>query len=137
MAHKRKQIRDRLKTILTGLTPTGTNVFASRVYPFKAAELPGLIIYTDDEASEPGAMGRGLDRIVDAKIVGYVKPASGAVDDALDAIAEDVEAAIEDDPTLNGLANFSILESSTMEFDAESDNPVGVITLNYQIHYRT
>jgi hypothetical protein len=137
MAHKRKLIRDRLKTILTGLTPTGTNVFVSRVYPLDAASLPGLLIYTDEEASEPGAMRRSLDRIVNGKIQGHVKPAAGAIDDDLDAIAEAVEAAIEADSKLGGLAIFTSLESSTMEFDAESDKPVGIITMTYQIHYRT
>lgn len=137
MAHRRKQIRDRLKAVLTGLPQTGANVFASRMYPLNAAKLPGLLIYTDEEASEPGATGRSLDRIVSAKIQGYVKPNAGAVDDGLDDIAEDVETAIEADPKLGGLALFTVLESSTMEFDAESDKPVGIITMTYQIHYRT
>ena len=87
MAHKRKQIRDRLKVILTGLPSTGANVFVSHKYPLNAAKLPGLLIYTDEEASEPGAMGRSLDRIVAAKIQGYVKPSAGAIDDDLDDIA--------------------------------------------------
>ena len=137
MAHKRKQIRDRLKAILTGLPATGANVFASRKYPFNKSKLPGLLIYTDEEASEPGAMRRSLDRIVAAKIQGYVKPNAGAIDDDLDEIAEDVEAVIEGDPKLGGLALFTILASSTMEFDAESNKPVGIITMTYQIHYRT
>jgi hypothetical protein len=137
MAHQRKLIRARLKTILTGLILTGANVFASRTYPFNKAKLPGLLIYTDEETSETGAMQRSLDRIVNAKIVGYVKSTSGVIDDALDDIAEEVEAAIEADPKLNGLAIFTVLESSTMEFDDESDKPVGIITMTYQIHYRT
>ena len=137
MAHKRKQIRDRLKTLLSGLPSTGTNVFASRKYPLNKAKLPGLLIYTDEEVSEAGAMRRSLDRTVAAKIQGYVKPNAGAIDDDLDEIAEDVEAAIESDPKLGGLALFTILESSTMEFDTESDRPVGIITMTYQIQYRT
>lgn len=137
MTHRRKLIRDRLKTILTGLPSTGANVFASRKYPFNKSRLPGLLIYTDEEVSESGAMQRSLDRIVNAKIQGYVKPVAGAIDDDLDDIAESVEAAIEADPKLGGLAIFTVLESSTMEFDAESDKPVGIITMTYQIQYRT
>jgi hypothetical protein len=137
MAHKRKQIRDRLATILTGLPSTGANVFKSHVYPLNAAKLPGLLIYTDEEASEPGAMQRTLDRFLTATVQGYIKPAAGAIDDALDAIAEDVEAAVEDDPKLNGLALFSSLESTTTEFNADGEKPVGIITLKFKIDYRT
>ena len=47
MAHARKQIRDQLKTTLTGLTTTGSNVFNSRVYDHDA--LPCISIYTLSE----------------------------------------------------------------------------------------
>ena len=44
MAHARKSIRDDIKTTLTGLTTTQSNVFQSRVYPIGKAKLPGILI---------------------------------------------------------------------------------------------
>lgn len=41
----RKQIRDNVVTTLTGLSTTGSRVYASRVYPMAAANLPGLCVY--------------------------------------------------------------------------------------------
>ena len=48
MAHLRKQIRDNVVTALTGLSTTGSRVYASRVYP----NLPGLCVYTKSESVE-------------------------------------------------------------------------------------
>ena len=53
MAHVRQQLRERAATTLTGLTTTGSRVYQSRIYPLGAANLPGLLIYTKSEASEP------------------------------------------------------------------------------------
>ena len=41
--HARKQIRDAVETACTGLTTTGANVSASRVYAHET--LPSLAIY--------------------------------------------------------------------------------------------
>ena len=48
--HVRKQIRDRLVTLLTGLATTGSRVYKSRVYNLAPTyELPCLLIYTLEE----------------------------------------------------------------------------------------
>jgi len=52
LAHLRKQIRDNVVTVLTGLSTTGSRVYASRVYPMAAANLPGLCVYTKSESVE-------------------------------------------------------------------------------------
>ena len=51
--HVRRQIREQVGTVLTGLTTTGSNVYQSRVYPLEDGNLPGLVIYTKSETSEP------------------------------------------------------------------------------------
>ena len=134
--HKRKQIRDRVETVLTGLTTTGANVFASRVYPLKASQIPGLLIYTEEEESEPGGSG-AINRMLTLAVEGHVKAVGGAIDDTLDAIAEEIEAAIDADRTLNGLAVHTFIASTEIEFDAESEKPVGIITMKFMINYRT
>ncbi len=135
MAHKRKSIRDAAITLLTGLTTTKANVFASRVYPLKSASLPGLLIYTVDEESEQA--GDGLDRMLTLAVEGHVQAVGGAIDDTLDTIAEEVEAAIPEGTKFSGNAINSYLASTEIEFDAESKKPVGIITLNFNIEYLT
>ncbi|MDY6790534.1 MAG: hypothetical protein SWH54_04615 [Thermodesulfobacteriota bacterium] len=136
MAHKRKQIRDQVKTVLTGLVTTGNRVFVSRVYPLKTSQLPGLLIYTVEEESEPGG-SRAIDRMLTLAVEGYVKAIGGAIDDTLDLIAEEVEGAIDADRSLNGLAVYAHIASTEIEFDAESDKPVGIIVMKFSINYRT
>ena len=52
MAHQRKTIRDRVITVLTGLSTTGSNVFNSRVYPNEESKLPLLNVFTLSETVE-------------------------------------------------------------------------------------
>lgn len=136
MAHKRKQIRDRIETVLTGLTTTGANVFTSRIYPFNNALLPGLLIFTTEEESEPGGSG-AINRMLTLAVEGHVKAVGGVIDDTLDLIAEEVEAAIDADRSLNGLAVYCHIASTEIEFDAESEKPVGIIVMKFMINYRT
>jgi len=136
MAHARKGIRDQVKTVLTGLTTTGARVFASRVYPLKSSQLPGLLIYTGEEESEPGGSG-AIDRNLILAIEGHVKAVGGIIDDTLDLISEEVEAAIDADRSLNSLAVYAHIASTEIEFDAESEKPVGIIIMKFSINYRT
>lgn len=140
MAHLREQIRDRVITLVTGLTTTGTNVFRSRVYPMEAAKLPGLCVYTQRESSEPMTMGMGsaplLDRTLELVIEGYAR-ANSDIDETLDDIAIEVEEAIAADNTLNDLAKYAYLESTEVSLVGEGDKPIGAIRLTYNIQYVT
>ena len=76
MAHVRQQIRERVATEVTGLTTTGSKVYQSRVYPLQSSNLPGLLIYTTAESSEPIDMGgttRLMNRVLSINIESYVK----------------------------------------------------------------
>lgn len=138
MAHVRQQLRERAAATLTGLTTTGSRVYQSRIYPLGAANLPGLLIYTKSEDSEPETIGsartvlRNLSLVVD----GYVKAVSN-FDDLVDTISAEVETAMGNDSTLNSLAKNTYLESTEIEFDGEGDKPVGVVSLTYVIQYAT
>ena len=57
MSHVRQQIRERVGTTLGSLTTTSSRVYQSRVYPLASNNLPGLLIYTKSEESEPATMG--------------------------------------------------------------------------------
>jgi hypothetical protein len=138
VSHVRQQVRERAATTLTGLTTTGTKVYQSRVYPLGAANLPGLLIYTKSEDSEIVTMSgaRTLLRNLSLVIEGYVKAVSN-YDDTVDTIAKEVETAMGNDVTLNGLAKNSYLESTEIEYDGEGEKPLAVISLTYTVEYMT
>ena len=90
MSHVRQQIRDQLKTTLTGLATTGANVFDSRVYDHDV--VPSLTIYTlSEELGEESANKqlRLLSIVVEARA-----KATTNLDNTLDTIGAEVEAAI-------------------------------------------
>src|SRR5574343_361509 len=101
--HVHKQIRDAVKTALTGLATTGSRVWANRLQVMQDADLPGLRIYADDETSAdlsmhaPGISERQLTLVVEA----VVKAVSG-LDDTLDQIAKEVETALAGTITVSG-----------------------------------
>ena len=136
MAHLRQSIRERIATVVTGLTTTGSNVFQSRVYPIEDSKLPCLLVYTTSEDSEvtemasPRPMTRSLNVIVQG-VVGATTP-----DDTLDLISKEVEVALAGDVTVNSLANNSFLSSTEIEFNAEGAKPIGTVILNYVVEYR-
>lgn len=137
MTHARATIRENFVSLLTGLTTTGSNVFASRIWPLTASQLPGLLIYSEAEESEESSNGRALLRRLTILIDARVKATDGAIDNALDTIAEEIETAVEADPTLSGAALFTILESTEFEFNNEQSDPVGVMQMRYRVDYRT
>ena len=105
MAHLRKQIRDNVVTALTGLSTTGNRVYASRVYPMAAANLPGLCVYAKTEEVETTTITRPRTqfRTLTLSVEGFVVATSG-LDNTLDAISLEVEEALAVDPSRSNLA---------------------------------
>ena len=73
---------------------------------------------------------------MDLVIEGFAQ-ATTDVDDTLDDIAEEVEAAIEGDKKFSGLALNSMLVSTEIELDGEGSKETGKITLTYKVLYQT
>lgn len=137
MAHIRKLIRDDIETTLTGLTTTGSNVFASRVYPIQTAKMPGLCIYTSSETIEAQTIKppRGLIRSLEVSVEAYVE--SAVADDVLDTIAAEVEAAMTTDLTRGGNAKDTRLVSFEADFAGEGERPVVMGRFIFEIVYST
>lgn len=135
--HKREQIKDAVITAVTGLATTGTNVFKSRVYSNGDKHLPGLMVYFEEEESEPGSTGatRSLDRILNLVVEGQVKSGED-VDEIMDDIAEEVEAAMDADRYLGGLALESYLAATQFGFSGEGRRRAGSIKLVFKIFYQ-
>ena len=136
MAHLRQQIRERIATLCTGLSTTGSNVFQSRLYPIEDSSLPCLLIYTTSEDSEviematPRPMQRSLSVVIQG-VYSATQP-----DDNLDTIAKEVEVVMAGDKDINSLASSSYLQSTEIEVNAEGKKPIGVIRLTYIVDYR-
>lgn len=137
MAHVRRQIREAAATALAGLATTGSRVFQSRVYPLRDADLPCLLISTDDEQidAENAVMGGELTRELTLTVRGVAK-ANADLDDTLDGIAEQVEPVL-NGASLGGLAKRCTPERISVEMDEGLEKPVGTLTLQYRITYFT
>lgn len=133
MAHQRKTIRDTIVTTLTGLTTTGSNVYSGRAYPIK--NVPALRISTPDESSEL-ATGSVYTRTLTVKIDAVAK-GGATIDDDLDGIAAEVEAALEADYTLSGAVDNLYLTATETTIDDTAEQPFGMISLSYTVIYRT
>lgn len=138
MPHVRQSIRENIETTLTGLTTTGSRVFASRVYPIAADNLPGLAIYTSDENSEYATVGlpRTQIRTLSVTVEAYVRGNSN-YDDSLDTICSEIEIALYTDLTRGGHAKDTKVTAMDAEFSGEGDQPVARATLRVQVEYVT
>jgi|TARA_R110002073_G_scaffold52245_3_gene136200 hypothetical protein len=136
--HVRQQIRERVATTLTGLTTTGSKVYQSRVYPLAADNLPGLLVFTNSETSEPDQMGAQpeLARELTLTIEGYAKGTANT-DDTLDTISKEVETALAADTKINGLAKDIFLTGTDIQLSGEGDQPIGIVTMTFDVQYRT
>ena len=135
--HLRRQIRERVATMLTGLSTTGSNVFQSHVYPLENADLPALCIYTQDEEIEVGAMGdpRVCHSTMTLIVDGYAQTSSN-LDDQLDQIGKEVQVAMAGDVDINNLVKDSYLSSVDISYSGEGTSPIGIIRHNYSVLYR-
>jgi len=138
MAHVRKQIRDRVVSVLTSsVTLVSSRVYATRVYGLVTNELPAITVYTGSEASNLITMGsRSLQRSLSVVVDVYVRDLSGA-DDDVDEICVQVEEAIANDFTVNGLAKQAVLTATDMEFSGEAEQPIGIARLTFTVRYDT
>lgn len=138
MAHIRKLIRDNIETTLTGLTTTGSNVFVSRVYPITGSNLPGIIVYTDNEEVEYLTITRPrtLMRTVTFSVEAYVKGVSG-YDDSVDVVCSEIEQALYTDLTRGGNAKDTIIGSMEVQYQGEAEQPVALATMQVIVEYVT
>jgi hypothetical protein len=132
--HVRRQIREAVATVVTGLTTTGAKVFQSRMVP--QDDLPCLLVATNDEDLVRASVDDIFDRGLTVDITGCAKAAAN-VDDTLDAIALEVETAIAAAGNLGGLVKSRELEKIEVGFDDSLEQTVGKIRLQYRMPYFT
>tara|TARA_Y100000401_G_C8319313_1_gene224330 strand:+ start:1241 stop:1687 length:447 start_codon:yes stop_codon:yes gene_type:complete len=136
--HVREQIRSRIVTNVTGLSTTGSRVFESRIYPLESSELPGLLVYTISEESEPIRIGpnRLLERVLNVVVQAYCESNSD-FDGTIDEICKEVETSLASDRTVNGLAKDLFIASTEITYSSEGAKPVGYATMVFTVDYYT
>lgn len=134
--HIHKQIRDKVKTALTGLTTTGARVWANRLQPLQDANLPGLRIFADEERAE--LLTATDDYIQRRELTVFVeacsKKATG-LDDELDLISKEVEVALAGGITVAG-RDLEVFYTGMSFDDEQLDKPVGVKRMTFSISFQ-
>jgi hypothetical protein len=139
MLHPRARIRHAVRDLLDGATAAGGRVHATRVVPYRRADLPAISVYTLEESADPDSRltaPRKLTRDVSLVIEGWVAPGDN-VDDAMDALALEIERAMHADPYLGDSAADSLLDSTSLEALEQGDRLMGLVLMTYQVTYRT
>lgn len=138
MTHRAESIIDTVKTRVTGLTTTGSNVFRGRVYPAQASELPGLWLYLGPDEPQADYSQDLIDSLLTVHIEAAVKSPTAQIDTELNKIREEVTIALQADYT-QGLAYvIDTLEGEVAEpeLSGEGEQPVGVLRMTWQFLYR-
>lgn len=138
MAHVRQQIRDRVASIITAsATLVKRRVYKSRIYPLTEGNLPAVTVYTGQEVSSLQTIGsRTLMRNLDVAVDVYVRVTEN-FDRDVDNIAVQIEEAIANDFTINGLAKEAVLTGTDIDFSGDTEQPVGIARLTFSIRYIT
>lgn len=139
--HYRQTIRDAVAQRLAAAeTLAGSNVFTSRARPILEIlqkREAVLSVYTADETSRRVPDGHLLARTLTVSIEGAAGGGDD-LDDLLDLFAEQVEAAIDADPTLsNLLTEQMVLTGTTSEISARGNQQVGAMRMDFECTYMT
>jgi hypothetical protein len=133
VTHPRKLVRDAFAIAVTGLGLTGTRVHKARRYPL--TELPALRVFTPgDERGDDALADQVLPamRVVDV-VCEACAQSTGAVEDTVDAICEQAEAALELNPTLGGVAQMTVYQDSAVVIDDSSEQPIVIARMRYRV----
>lgn len=136
--HRIEQIAQALASTLANLATTGENAYRTRVYPIDISELPALIMYqTEDQPVEQYAASL-TDRLAVFMVEGYAaESADEAIDSQLNRIRAEIEAAIYANRTLGeSFVINSTLADIRYQTDGESQQPIGTVAMQWEIHYR-
>ena len=143
MAHQRTLIRRAAVAALVGNTAAEERVYPTRKVPYRGKELPVIAVYTDDEESQDADRApRELDRNVDLSVEAWVATSGDPepnVDDAMDDIALEIEAALHADLHLGNLLDDPGLELTGTSTDLVTvgDLEIGLVVLTFNARYNT
>jgi hypothetical protein len=138
MAHPRQLIREAAKTALVNTTAANERVVTTRRIPWRPGLLPGIGVYTLEEFVDPESARtapRELERHPSLVVEAVLRDDVENIDDALDAIALQIEIAIAADDTLGGTASDCWLTKTEFEFGMQGDQEIAVARLIFSVTY--
>lgn len=135
MSHVRQQLREQVAAALAGLSLTGARVFQSRFYPLERTDLPGILVFVDDESIDYMSISSNahLKRDVLVRIQAVAK-ANSDLDDTLDTISANIETAIHGASLIIKAKGFV---GTQIDIDSSGEQPVGKATLTYRMQMIT
>lgn len=133
MPHARETIRDAVITAVTGLATTGASVSGSRVYAFGALPFLNVTTLNDEvvEVTTEGDVTRDLTVVVEARV-----KLAADVDDQIDDISAEIEAAIHADRTLGGVVKDIMIQNTEIEINGEEEQLIGIVRMEFLTQYR-
>jgi hypothetical protein len=134
--HVRKQLRDQVAVLVTGLTTYAVNVYKNRKYPVDESELPCLIVQTGDEEVEILTVDYPAQQLRrEQLIISVIVVATSGIDDMLDEICKDIEIALAGNVSL--AKNFKLDSTSGIEPNIVGEKPVGVVDMRFMAEIYT
>lgn len=130
--HIRTQVRNALKSALTGLATTGARVHVNRTYNLTATELPALVIGTPSESVEVIGLDAPQLQRREMSITVEGLATSATMDAYLDQIGAEVETAVYNAGLLSNVVKAPLqLERVETGFDDLATPPLGFVRMTY------
>ena len=134
MTTKRENILATIKTKLVDTVGVGTRIYRSRVEPLSRAESPAIVIEPISGDADQNTSLPTLDWTLRIRV--SVIERSNVPDQAADDTIESMHSKIMSDLTVGGYAHDIQPVRTDFEF-VEADQPLGIISSEYEIRYRT
>lgn len=133
--HLHKQIRSAVVTRLTGLTTSGSRVYANRLQPLPDAMSPTLLVTLDEETATQATFHANpiYERELRLSVAAIYK-ATSALDDTLDLMSKEVETALAAGITV-GSRVLDVFYTGMSFDDEQSDKPVGIKRMSFSIQF--
>lgn len=133
--HLHKQIRSAVVTKLTGLTTSGSRVYANRLQPLPDAMSPTLLVTLDEETATQATFHTNPIYERDLRLsVAAIYKATSALDDTLDLMSKEVETALAAGITV-GSRTLDVFYTGMSFDDEQSDKPVGIKRMQFSIQF--
>jgi len=124
-------------------TACGPRVYSARARPLHPGILPAILVYARDEPIPPPPDGHSITGEDGSKTrdlalaVEIVAQLDEGLDDALDLISAQVEAALDDFVIAGWESATILLESTEIGVNAKGEAPIGAGILTWRIRHRT
>lgn len=133
MTTKRETILAAVATALSGTVGVGTRVYRSRVVPLSRGESPAIVVEPLTDSANNGVLPK-LDWTMNVLIAVIVR--GHPTDQVADPIVEDIHARLVTNQPLQALVT-GLVPSRVGFSRIEADQDAGVVSLEYEVRYRT